>query len=100
MITCLQNGATKRSAVYIAAKWLKDLERDYCKDLIKDTNDTLDWLENLNEKAKKHEKHFKPFMFDVEALYDSLSPKLVLVAIGEAMNECRPTWSKNLKNGY
>ena len=41
LITALQDGVTKRSDVFICDKFLRALELDYCKDLLKDTNDAL-----------------------------------------------------------
>ena len=52
LITCLQQGVTKRSDVYVASKWLKDLERDYCKDLVQDSNESLRWLDKINSYGK------------------------------------------------
>ena len=41
LITCLQEGVTKRSDVFLVERWLQDLEKDYCEDLVKDTNASL-----------------------------------------------------------
>ena len=98
LITALQEGITKRSDVYIAQKYLKQLESDFCKDLLKDTSETLRWLENVNDSAKNMHKHLNPFTFDFDSLYDSLSPSLVLKALRDAMNKCRPSWSTAFKD--
>ena len=97
LITCLQEGVTKRSDVFIADKWLKQLEKDYCKDLVKDTTESLIWLEELNTKAQQSSVHFSPFTFDFDSLYDRLSPDLVFEALKDAMNICRPTWDERFK---
>ena len=98
LITCLQDGVTKRSDVYIAEKWLMNLQRDYCEDLVEDTNDTLRWLEKLNSKGKATGKNFTPFTFDFDSLYDSISPSLVFKALEDAMNTCRPNWEPSFKD--
>ena len=67
LITCLQQGVTKRSDVYLVEKWLKSLERDYCEDLVTDTTDTLIWLENCDKRAKSTSKNFTPFTFDFDS---------------------------------
>ena len=41
LITCLQESVTKRSDIYIANKWLKPLEKQYCSDLVKDSTESL-----------------------------------------------------------
>ena len=98
LITCLQEGITKRSDVYIASKWLKDLEKDFCGDLVKDTNESLRWLEKINTLDKSKKRKLSPFTFDFEALYDSLDPDLVFEALREAMDVCRPSWRKKFKD--
>ena len=98
LITCLQQGVTKRSDVYVASKWLKDLERDYCKDLVQDSNESLRWLDKINSYRKHQKRRFSPFTFDFESLYDSLDPHLVLKALRTAMDACRPNWSRKFKD--
>ena len=89
---------TKRSDVFIADKWLKELERDYCTDLVKDTTESLVWLDTkINNLGKSTKRKATPFTFDFAALYDSLDPKLVLKALTEAMGCCRPDWSGDFK---
>ena len=94
LISCLQEGVTKRSDVFIAHKWLKSLARDYSKDMLKDTNDALKWLEEMEKKSKKAKKSFTPFTFDFDSLYDRLDPDLVVKALEDAMESCRAHWSK------
>ena len=98
LITCLQESVTKRSDVYIAEKWLKPLEKDYCQDLVFDTTECLKWLEWCNEKAKVSKKSFNPFTFDFDSLYDSISPKLAFTALQDAMLSCRPSWSSEFQS--
>ena len=97
IITCLQESVTKRSDVFLAEKWLKDLELDFCGDLLRDTTDTLIWLEKLNGNAKKSKRHFNPFSFDFESLYDSLTRDLLFEALQDAMDNCRLSWSAQFK---
>ena len=94
LISCLQEGITKRSDVYIAHKWLKNLARDYSKDMLKDTNDALMWLEEMEKKSKNSTRVFKPFTFDFDSLYDRLRPEVVIEAVEDAMKSCRADWSK------
>ena len=98
LITCLQESVTKRSDVYVADKWLKSLEKDYCKDLVKDTTDALKWLEWCNDKGKVVKKYFYPFTFDFDSLYDRISPDLAFKALQDAMATCRPSWSSDFKS--
>ena len=41
LVTALQEGISKRSDVFLADKFLKDLEIDFCEDLLKYTNSAL-----------------------------------------------------------
>ena len=94
IVSCLQEGVTKYSDVFLANKWLKELESDYCKDLVKDTIDTLKWLDDVNTSCSREFKlNLKPFTFDFESLYDSLSPELVIKSLRHAINKCRHNWS-------
>ena len=94
LITALQEGVAKRSDVFIAQMFLKDLEKDYCKDLLTDTTDALIWLDNINATHNPNiKKSYKSYTFDYKALYDSLKPDLVVEALQEAMSECRPDWT-------
>ena len=95
LVTALQEGISKRSDVFIADRFLKELEQDYCKDLIKDTTAALIWLDTVNNKYSNAEKkHMKAFTFDFKSLYDNLKPELVKEAVMYAMEECRTSWSK------
>ena len=98
LITALQDGVSKRSDVYLADRYLRLLERDFCKDLLIDTNDTLWWLEVVNNTLDHNQKKkLRPFTFDYKALYDSLSPELVCEALEVAMTEERDQWSADKK---
>ena len=85
--------------MYSSDKFLKDLQNDYCSDLLVDTSDTLRWLEETNNKlSRERKKSMKCFTFDFKSLYDSLDPMLVKEAITHAMDVSRPEWSTELKN--
>ena len=95
LITCLQNGVTNRSDVFIANEWLKPLQKDFCKDIVNDSVEILNWLEEMDKQVNvSNVKDIKPFTFDFAALYDSLSPKLVKEAIKFAIRKCRPQWNR------
>ena len=49
LITALQDGISKRSDVFVAEQYLKDLEKDFCGDLLQDNTNALIWLDNMNE---------------------------------------------------
>ena len=97
LISCLQEGVTKRSDVFIVQKWLQGLEKDYCTDLVKDTTASLIWLESCNDKATTYNSQFHPFTFDFDSLYDSIDPQLALTALQDAMSCCRDTWTTDFK---
>ena len=98
LITALQEGVTRRSDVYLADRYLKSLERDFCSDLLIDTNDALAWLENVNDTLDHNIKRkLRAFTFDYKALYDSLDPELTLRALSTAMDECRENWDPDFK---
>ena len=95
LVTALQEGISKRSDVFIADRFLKELEQDFCGDLLKDTNSALNWLDSVNQNySTSNKKHMKSFTFDFKSLYDSLNPNLVVEAIRYAMETCRPEWSE------
>ena len=95
LITALQDSVTKRSDVYLAESILKQLEKDFCADLLTDTTDALKWLEGVNTEFEEYDKSkFRAFTFDFKCLYDSLSPDLVIETLRTAMKECRPDWSQ------
>ena len=97
LISALHDGISKRSDVYIAAKFLRDLEKDYCADLLTDNTDALQWLDNIDKEFPAPEKmQFKSYTYDFKALYDSLNPDLVVEALQHAMNTCRSPWSPEL----
>ena len=74
---------------------MKDLEQDFCEDLIKDTTAALIWLDSVNNRySEKEKKNMKAFTFDFKSLYDNLKPELVKEAVRFAMEKCRPSWSK------
>ena len=96
LITASQDGISKHSDVFLAKKWLKDLEKDFCKDLLIDSMDALNWLENVNTENERNSRcNFKGFTFDFKSLYDSINPNLVNEALDFAMKQCRKEWSPN-----
>ena len=100
LITALQDGVTKRSDVFICDRFLRLLELDYCKDLLKDTSDALIWLDGTNNTIDKNlKRNLRCFTFDFKSLYDSLNPNLVIEALEHAMSECRKTGRTNLNHG-
>ena len=98
LILAAQDGVTKRSDVFIQQKWLNDLQKDYCEDLVTDTISTLQWLDHIeNTTPNNTKKSIHPFTFDFKSLYDTISPALVKEALLEAMSETRKNWSENFK---
>ena len=96
LITALQDGITKRSDVFLADQYLKDLEKDFCSDLLTDNTDALQWLEFVDtEHSPVQKKAFRSFTYDFKALYDSLTPPLVIEALRSAMSSCREDWSED-----
>ena len=49
LVTSLKDGVAKRSDVFLADRFLKSLEKDYCKDLLIDTADALRWLDKADK---------------------------------------------------
>ena len=94
LITAPQDGISKRSDVYIAETYLSPLEKAFCGDLLTDSTDALRWLDEMDKTLDKDLKStLQCFTFDFKALYDSLNQELVITALREAANECRPEWS-------
>ncbi|KAL5255716.1 hypothetical protein ACHWQZ_G011068 [Mnemiopsis leidyi] len=99
LITALQEGISKKSDVFVATKYLRPLEKDFCQDLLSDTTDALVWLDQIDQnKPMAEKKTYRPFTFDFKGLYDSLSPSLVIEALQHAMDQLRPDWSMNFKS--
>ena len=48
LVTSLRDGVAKRSDVFLADRYLKSLEKDYCDDLLEDTSSALRWLDSAN----------------------------------------------------
>ena len=92
LVTALHEGIAKRSDVFLASEFLKNLEKDYCEDLLTDSTDALRWLENANA-AEPDKQALRAFTFDFKALYDSLDPSLVKEALLHAMEISRPDWT-------
>ena len=99
LILAAQDGVPKRSDVFIQQKWLNDLEKDFCQDLVSDTIETLKWLDEQNSLLSQQTKiNLHPFTFDFESLYDTLSPNLVREALIVASHENRSEWSHEFIN--
>ena len=99
LITCLQNSVTNRSDIFIANEWLKPLQKDFCKDVVNDSIDVLQWLELMNlEINETNVKDIKAFTFDFASLYDSLTPQLVKEALKFAIRKCRQQWKNEFTN--
>jgi hypothetical protein len=99
LVTALQEGISKRSDVFLADRFLKELEENYCQDLLKDTTSALQWLESVDSRYTTQEKkHMKAFTFDFKSLYDNLKPELVKEAVMDAMQTSRPGWSQAKRN--
>ena len=98
LVTSLREGVAKRSDVFLADRFLKSLEKDYCKDLLADTSDALRWLDAADQELSPNtKKELNCFTFDFKSLYDSLKPDLVKEATRHAMDKCRQNWSEELK---
>ena len=76
---------TMRSDVILAKTSIQNLEKDFCDDLLKDTNGTLLWLDSINKKSSlQSKKEIKSLTFDFRSLYDSLKPGLIIEALNVA----------------
>ena len=99
LVTSLRDGVAKRSDVFVADRFLKPLEKDFCKDLLADTSDALRWLDLADQElSPEFKKTLSCFTFDFKSLYDSLKPDLVKEAVAYAMGACRPEWSGDLRS--
>ena len=79
LITALQEGVSKRSDTFLSKYFIQDLEKDFCLDLLKDTNGALHWLDEINNiTMNKTKTSMKGFTFDYKSLYDSLKPSDVI----------------------
>ena len=56
LVTALQDGISKRSDVFLAYYFLKDLESDFCQDLLKDTTDALIWLDSTMKNTPQQKR--------------------------------------------
>ena len=99
LVTALNVGACKRSNVFVAKNFLKNVEKEYCGDLLKDTTGALQWLDVLNDKhITTQKKLFRCFTFDFASLYDSLKPSLVREAVRHAFDQIHPDWDQDKKD--
>ena len=95
LVTNLREAVTTRSDKYINWKYLKPLQDEFCKDIVQDSTEVLQWLEGVNTNRHQDSKT-KGFSWDFSALYDNLSPNLVIKALRSAITELRPDWSQDL----
>ena len=51
LVRALQEGISKRSDVFLAKTYIQLLKKDFCEDLIKDTNGALLWLDEIDRKS-------------------------------------------------
>ena len=99
LVTALREGIAKRSDVFLADRYLKSLEKDFCGDLLEDTSSALRWLDLADrELIPEIKRTLNCFTFDFKSLYDSLQPTLVKEAVKHAMDTCRHDWSDELKD--
>ena len=72
LVTSLREGVAKRRDIFLAARYLKPLEKDYCNDL-EDASSALRWLDLANEEPTTDDKKsLSCFTFDFKSLYDFL----------------------------
>jgi len=95
-VTDLSRGVTARSDKFVVWKWLGPLARDYCIDLVKDSTAALIKLEELAASGQVVDTWFS-FSIDIVSLYDSLQHSLVMSALVDAMESCRPDWSEEFR---
>ena len=91
-VTDLSQGITARSDKFLIWKWLGPLATDYCNDLVNDSTHALRNLELLQLGGEVTNECYS-FSLDVVSLYDSLKHDLVLQALEDAMDNCRPDWT-------
>ena len=97
LVTNLREAVTTKSDKFLNWKFLKPLQDDFCHDVVQDSTEVLQWLEEMNMK-RGNNSSLKGFSWDFSALYDNLSPLLVIQALRCAIVECRPEWSNELAN--
>ena len=90
LVNDLSKSPTVRSDKFINWKFLQPLQAEFCKDLVKDSTETLRWLEDV---GKLSLTNLNSFSWDFSALYDNLSPEFVMEALSFAISELRPDWS-------
>ena len=88
---------SKRTLILLGDRFLKELQQDYCNDLIKDTTTALRWLKSINSKYSP-DNYKKSLRFNFKSHYDNLKPRLVKEAVLHAMEICRTSWSTAKRN--
>ena len=93
LVTDLSHSVTARSDKFLNWKFLQPLQEEFCKDLVRDSTAVIQWLEEINRSKTK--KNIHGFSWDFAALYDNLTPSLVLEALEQAILELRPEWTES-----
>ena len=71
LVTALQDGISKRSDVFIAERFLKELESNYCGDLLKDTNSALSSLNMVDKNYSVNDKkRYESLHIRFQSIYD------------------------------
>ena len=98
-VTDLSRGVTSRSDKFMVWKWLGPLAKDYCVDLVKDSTAALIKLEQLAASGEVDDSWIS-FSIDIVSLYDSLQHSLVMRALDDAMDSCRPDWCDDFRKWF
>ena len=97
LVTDLHDGVTSRSDKFLVWRWLAPLCKDYASDLVKDSTEALLKLDELQLKNVISDETLA-FGLDVVSLYDSLKFDVVCMALNDAMDSCRPSWSDKFRS--
>ena len=65
LITCLQDGVTSRSDIFIAEKWLKQLQKEFCQDIVQDSMDVLNWLKDIDKMEQESRSHLILLLYTI-----------------------------------
>ena len=89
LVNDLNQCPKSRSDKFIYWKYLQQLQLEFCKDLVKDSTETLNWPEDI---AKLSYSNICGFSWDFSSLYDNLIPEFVIEALVFSISELRPDW--------
>ena len=97
LVANLSDSVTSRSDKFLAWNFLKPLQNEFCKDLLGDSSQLLQWLEGYDGKDLG-DRRIRGFALDFDSLYDSLRPSLVIEAVRSAITECdcSANWSTDM----